>query len=232
MDKQGLSHTEVPGLPVFVEGPTDRDFISEVNHQTRRLNINLRDCGGRSEVLDYIVLLSDIQIKRFCAFIDIDDDSPEKILEDVQNKLEGNFDDVEKLNPNSFHVNEYSLIRIGCIGLHENEALREYGITRHAMEDHALGLLLTDEDIVPRLSTTSIDTLEQFKNALSEQKSSVEQYIGDITKSKSLIKMSLVLLGYDGTTSSFIDKILRCTEHDLEEHSFTKDVVNVLDMST
>lgn len=230
MDSPGISHTETPGLPVCVEGVTDEDFISELNRQTSDLTLNIRDCGGKKGVLESMVVLADVQIKRFCAFLDIDDSSPGDILQQVENKLEGNFDDVERPDTNIFHVDGYSQIHVGCIGLYENDTLREYGVTRHAMEDHALNLLLTDEDIVPRLSDTSIDTLDQFKGALNEQKLSIEDHIGEVDKSKILLKLSIVLLGYDGDNNTFIKNVLRCTENDLKDHSSTKEVVKIINM--
>lgn len=216
-----------PGTPVLVEGPSDKEFISSINSQTIDANLIIDGNGGKPNLFGNMITVTKY-VQRLGVLLDIDDKESNDIRTQVGDKLEGNFNQVKKMSADTFLVDNRSAVIVGCAGLHGDNDLLSLNITRNAMEDHILKILLTDDKAVDRISNSTISDSDALLQNLQNHHTLLEDSVEQYSRSKLLCRLASVLLKYEGDLSSFSHSLLQCTSIDLQSHGSTATLVEFL----
>lgn len=205
------------GIPLLVEGKRDKNIIE---HLTRELEqeYSISKRGGESEILSGLEVVIDVQIPHILVVLDVDERSPADIYRKCYDKIDGNFNEVEK-DENIIAVSDSSVVHVAYAGLPEDEDIAEIGITQHTIEDHILKLLLTHDETVRRMTDTDIHSSDELKEAITEVNQTVEGFTGGNSDGKTPLDIAKMLLGYHGPTGSFINDLLQATSVEYADHA-------------
>lgn len=216
------------GIPVLVEGEVDQTVLEIINAKTTCHNFHFSECGGKSELLEEMCTVSKY-IDKMGVIVDIDRSSYAEIVDQIKDKLDGTFNQVDKESDNRLIVNDRCDILVGYSGLNDDEHLDSCGIRQHEIEDHLLKILLTDDVAVERISNSNITDSSELKDAIQRFSAILEEYSVSTDSSKFIFNLVLTLLKFEGDINPFSNALFECTEVDLRTHDSTSDLVNLLD---
>ena len=182
---------------LIVEGNTDEAFF---NALLRRLypnssDITVENTQGKAAIPNAVRAHLRFGVSELAVAQDIDDGPPSRVLQSVQNAAYSAFDITPPGGPpmDSFVTFEGRTVYILAMGLYQDSELKDLGISKHALEDYLLKLVLED----PALQVN----VRELRVLLDSILPSVRDHDGWFDSSKDLFQLikPLVQLGFNDT---------------------------------
>jgi hypothetical protein len=157
---------------LVVEGNTDVAFFQELSKllpsSLPESPFDFRSAEGKDNIPDIIRALLAADVRAFAVAKDIDAGSPEQTLQSIR----GTVYSYLGLNPPRGLAQkrleaEGRTISVIPMGLYQDDALKELGVTSHAMDDYLIKLLLQDpnlSDNVPELRSLLLQILPAIRD--------------------------------------------------------------------
>ena len=165
--------------------------------------------GGKEQISRIIRGLLDADVQRFAVTRDLDDDSPEQVVlainDVVTNHLGAN--DVNLNRETNQILLPMGAITVIPIGLYEDGALGQLGITKHELEDLLIRLLLEDASLrenVPELGTL-----------LAQVLSEIRRFEGPFNSGKEVFQLIKPIVQHGISDTGAIRRIIRTGNEDL-----------------
>ena len=169
------------------------------------LEVEFRNQEGRSNIPDAIRELLTQGVLGIAVAQDIDNGSPEQTLQSIQGTVYTHLG----LNPPRGSASkkievEGKVITAIPVGLYQDAALASLGITRHALEDYLLMLLLEDAGLRQRAP--------ELQGLLSEILPTVRRYDGDFDSSKELFQLVKPIVQHGFSDVGVVHKLVADAE--------------------
>lgn len=175
-------------MPIGVRGARPDGTQLEVE---LRYEIN----GGITRIPEIVRRILASQLSEFAVAQDIDDGSPEQVIQSIRDLV---FDHLGPPRPTGLSASrkievEGRTVSVIPMGLDQDATLASLDITRHAMEDYLIKLLLEDAGLRHRVP--------ELQRVLSEILPTIRRYNGNFNSSKELFQLikPIVQHGFNDT---------------------------------
>jgi hypothetical protein len=164
---------------------------------------------GNTRIRESITNLLDGNIRHFIVTQDIDSQSPDQIVQSIRDIV---YSRAGELPPPRVSAEREIEIEGGSVtvipmGLYQDPLLSQLGVSRHAVEDYLINLILEDVDLRQECPELSL--------LLSEIIPTIQQYDGSFDSSKELFQLIKPIVQHGFSDTAVVRKVIQDANEDI-----------------